>query len=444
MSTRVPAQNSATTKVAFVSQPRDAVSATDTQTGSVTIVMWELAKRMARLHDVVVFAPCAPGQSTHETSARGPRIDRVPLTLRLFHRLIDLGTGALNSRTPYFASPLFFREYGLSVARRLERERPEIVHIQSCTQFIPLFHDAVPTARLFLHVHDEFLSLLPEPVIRPRLKNVSAIVTCSAFITQRLQSRMPYLASRIHTIGNGADTALFQKATQRPDIDRFRILYVGRLSPEKGVHLLIDAFTRLAAADERLELHLVGSAGLLPFSQIKLLSGDPHIAALKPFYGADLWDRVDRQLLHARSSYSTALWRSIPDKMRSRVHFHGQQTQETLTSIYQRAHVLVMPSVCREPFGLPLAEAMASGLPCIASRAGGIPEIVSDKVTGLLVERGNVEALTEALDQLASDVGARTRMASQARHRAEECFDWSVPAGRLESLYRQTLSHPAH
>ena len=83
-------------KVAFVSQPRDAVSATDAQTGSVTIVMWELAKRVARHHEVVVFAPRAPGQPVEEVSRAGLRIRRVPLALRSFHKAMDLGTGALN------------------------------------------------------------------------------------------------------------------------------------------------------------------------------------------------------------------------------------------------------------------------------------------------------------------------------------------------------------
>ena len=413
--------------------------ATDAQTGSVTIVMWELAKRMARQHDVVVFAPRAPGQLLEETSPCGPRIRRIPLALRVFHKAMDLGTGPFRLSTPYFASPLFFREYGVSTARRLERERPDIVHVQNCTQFLPLFHEAVPGARLFLHVHDEFLSLLPDKVVRPRLQDVSAVVTCSDFVTQRLLSRLPYLAGRIHTIGNGVDTDYFQTASQPADVDKFRILYVGRVSPEKGIHNLAAAFSHLAANDASIELDIVGPAGLLPFSQINLLSGDPRIEALKPFYGTNLWSRLDKQVIHGRSSYSHSLLRSIPERVRGRVRFHGQQSRKTLKAAYQRAHVLAMPSVCMEPFGLPLAEAMASGLPCVASRAGGIPDILADKVTGLLVERGNVDALTDALHRLASDADARQRMGHQGRRHAEKYLDWSVAAARLESLYREEL-----
>ena len=429
-------------KVAFVSQPRDAVSASDAQTGSVTIVMWELAKRVARHHEVVVFAPRAPGQSIEEVSRVGPRIRRIPLALRSFHKAMDLGTGALNLRTPYFASNLFFREYALSVARWLRHEQPDIIHVQNGTQFLPLFHRAAPNARLFLHVHDEFLSLLPEKVVRPRLKDLSAVVTCSNFVTQRLQSRLPYLAGRIHTVGNGVDTTYFEATERSAEPGKFRILFVGRVSPEKGIHTLAAAFTRLASADEGVELDVVGPPGLLPFNQIRLLSGDPQVAALESFYGSGFWDRLDKQLVHARSSYSSGIEASIPEALRERVHFRGQLSRGTLKSAYQRAHVLAMPSVCMEPFGLPLAEAMATGIPCIASRTGGMPDIVADNVTGLLVERGDVEGLTNALRKLSLDSDARDQMGREARRRAEEYFDWSVPAARLESLYQQQCEAP--
>jgi len=430
-------------RIAFVSQPRDAVTATDAQTGSVTIVMWELAKRIARNHDVMVVAPRARGQPIEEVSRAGPRIRRIPGTLRLFHKAMDLGSGLFGRKTPYFASTAFFREYGLSVAHWLERERPDIVHVQNATQFLPLFHRALPSARLFLHVHDEFLSLLPESIVRPRLKNVAAVVTCSHFVTQRLQTRLPWLAGRIHTVGNGVDTSYFEAAERAVEPGKFRILYVGRVSPEKGVHTLAAAFSRLASTNPGVELDIVGPPGLLPFNQIRLLSGDPQVAALERFYGTGLWERIDKQFIHAHSSYSRAIEASIPAALHSRVYFRGQLARGTIRSAYQRAHVLVMPSVCMEPFGLPLAEAMATGLPCIGSRTGGIPGILSHEVTGLLVERGDVEELTQALRRLATDTATREQMGREARRRAEKCLDWSVPAARLESLYQQGLTEPA-
>jgi glycosyltransferase involved in cell wall biosynthesis len=217
---------------------------------------------------------------------------------------------------------------------------------------------------------------------------------------------------------------------------------VGRVSPEKGIHVLATAFSRLATEDPGFELDVVGPPGLLPYNQIRLLSGDPLVAALGTFYGTGFRSRLDKQLVHARSSYWGGIEASVPEALRDRIHFHGQLSRETLRSAYQRAHVLAMPSVCMEPFGLPLAEAMATGLPCVASRTGGMPEILDDKVSGLLVERGNDESLTNALRYLAMDGETRERMGRAARRRAEEHFDWAVPAARLESLYQQQSDAP--
>ncbi len=423
-------------KIAFVSQPRDPIAATDAQVGSVTIVMWELAKRIAAKHDVVVLAPRGKRQPLEETYGDGVRIRRVPLAFRLLHKALDLGTGLVDLPTPYFASPLFFREYGIGVAHALRKEQPDIIHVQNTTHFLPLFHRAVPKSRLILHVHDEFLALLPERIIKPRLKHVGAVVTCSDFVTRSLQEHLPWLAARIHTVGNGVDTQLFRPAQQPAGSDRFRILYVGRLSPEKGIHDLVKAFARLAEQNESVQLDLIGPHGMLPLNQIKLLSGDTHIAALRPFYGATLWAQLDRQVLHARSSYWHGIEQNIPSGVRARIRLHGQLPQKALVTAYQQTHVFVMPSVCMEPFGMPLVEAMASGLPCIATRAGGIPGILTDGETGLLVERATVEALTGALSRLANDGEYRAQLGIQARHRAEKYFDWSVAANRLACLYR--------
>jgi glycosyltransferase involved in cell wall biosynthesis len=167
------------------------------------------------------------------------------------------------------------------------------------------------------------------------------------------------------------------------------------------------------------------------------------VASLAEFYGTGLWNRLDKQVIHARSSYRRAIEANIPATLHSRVYFRGQLPRGTLRSAYQRAHVLAMPSVCMEPFGLPLAEGMSTGLPCVASRTGGMPGILTDEVTGLLVERGDVAGLTEALRRLATDSDAREQMGREARRRAEEYFDWSVPAARLESLYSQALTEAA-
>jgi len=425
-------------RIAFVSQPRDPVIAAGAQHGSVTTVLWELATRIARHHETMVFAPKAAGQAAQESYGSLLGICRVP-AWRALHRTLDLGTGILGWRWPYFARNLYFREYGLAVARALERYQPDIVHLQNHSQFLPLFRRAVPRARLIMQVHDELHSLLPAEPVREGLRDAAAIVTPSAFVTRRLEERMTYMAGRVHTIGNGVDTATFRPAECRsaPRRGPLRILYVGRVSPEKGVHELAEAFRRLLAADERVELEIVGSVGLLPLSQIRLLANDPHVAALRHFYGRGLKGAIEQQILRARSGYRDFIESRLPASSRDRVRFLGELPRDAVLEAYRRADVLAIPSLCEEPFGLPVAEGMACGLPCVASNTGGIPELIEQQVTGLLVERGDAAQLADALRRLARDPAERERFGRLGRERAERLLDWSVPAARLEALYER-------
>jgi glycosyltransferase involved in cell wall biosynthesis len=99
------------------------------------------------------------------------------------------------------------------------------------------------------------------------------------------------------------------------------------------------------------------------------------------------------------------------------------------------ADLLVLPSVWRESYGLPVAESMASGVPVLASDCGGVPELVDKGVTGLLVPRLNVDALTNAMRDLLSDVGRLRQMGLAARARAERLLTWDRSAERLERVY---------
>jgi glycosyltransferase involved in cell wall biosynthesis len=97
---------------------------------------------------------------------------------------------------------------------------------------------------------------------------------------------------------------------------------------------------------------------------------------------------------------------------------------------------LVLPSIWRESYGLPVAESMASGVPVLASDCGGVPELVDVGVTGLLVPRLDVDALTTAMRELLSDSGRLRAMGRAARLRAEAFLTWDRSAARLECVYQ--------
>ena len=119
-----------------------------------------------------------------------------------------------------------------------------------------------------------------------------------------------------------------------------------------------------------------------------------------------------------------------------RVHFAGWIRGAEKLDVLQRASIFALPSYHE---GLPMAilEAMAEGVPIVASRVGGIPEAVRDGVEGILVDAGDVDALAAALASLLNDAGKRERFGAAARMRVETVFATDVILPRIEAIYAQ-------
>jgi glycosyltransferase involved in cell wall biosynthesis len=428
-------------RIALISQPRDFIVAGGTQHGSVAIVTYELARRLAERHDVTLYAPRGPGQSGTERCHETLLIRRISRAWRRLHRGLELSAGLVEWSPPYFVRETFFREYATALAEELRRDPPEIVHIQVNAQFIPLVRRAIPRARIVLHVHDELLTHVAKKWVVPNLAHVDAVVTCSDYIARKWRQRFPEYATSIQPIGNGVDLERFSpgRADERPTPSR-EVLYVGRVSPEKGTHVLASAFNLVVRAVPDARLSIVGPAGLLPFGYIALLAEDPQVASLREFYGGGMLDRIVVQILRARSSYADAVLSRLAPEARARTRVFGGVRQERLPELYRRAALVAAPSVLEEPFGLPLVEAMACAVPVVASRAGGMAGIIDDGVTGRLVDRGDVEALAHAMIQILLDAPLAASMRLAARAAAQERYSWSRVAGVLEKVYAGSAS----
>jgi glycosyltransferase involved in cell wall biosynthesis len=120
-----------------------------------------------------------------------------------------------------------------------------------------------------------------------------------------------------------------------------------------------------------------------------------------------------------------------------RVEFTGALTGAALVAELQQATMLVLPSLSSaESFGMTLIEAMACATPVVGSRVGGIPYVIDDEVTGLLVAPGEADELAAACRRLLTDADTADRLGTAGRHRVVERYAWPGLTRRYLALFR--------
>jgi glycosyltransferase involved in cell wall biosynthesis len=124
------------------------------------------------------------------------------------------------------------------------------------------------------------------------------------------------------------------------------------------------------------------------------------------------------------------------------VLFSGYIANRELPSYYSFADLAVFPSLADETFGMGICEAMACGRAVLSTRVGGIPELVSDGETGVLVEPRNWAELGDRMDRLLSDPSLRSHLGKKALDRARSCFTWEKVADRLQVVYQEGFKNP--
>lgn len=201
---------------------------------------------------------------------------------------------------------------------------------------------------------------------------------------------------KISVISNGIDTERFKPLAlhHRQNV----ILYVGSLIERKGIRFLLLALPSVFRAFPNYRLLIVGEGPQYPMlkQMIELLN--------------------------------------IADK----VIFLGFQPHDQVRSLMQQAKLLVLPST-EEAQGVVLLEALACGTPVVASRVGGIPEVITPEV-GILVPCADPLALSEAISSILSDNDRWLNMSARARTRAEELYSWEQIAKQWISVYEEVLS----
>jgi glycosyltransferase involved in cell wall biosynthesis len=406
-------------KIGFFSQPFDDCG--PDPHGSLGIVTWELARRLARSTDVLVGAPLNSGRLAKET-CEGVRFIRVPLRADLkMLFLADRTLSLLKSHEPLVTRSFYYMLYAIRIARALSEHRCDVIHIHNFCQFIPIVRAFNRSAKIVLHMSATWLAEFDRGITESRLKNVDAIVGCSEYVTEGIRRRFPDHAQRCVTVFNGVDTDSFVPLDSRDwEVVPGRIVFIGRISPEKGLHVLLDAFKFVTERRPQVSLQIIGGAQVAPPCFVGGVGGDPAVKKLARFY--------------VGPGYIEHLRKQISGPLEGRVFIGSEVPHDKVKSILHSAAMLVQPSLV-ETFGMPVAEAMACSLPVVASRIGGLPEIVVNGQTGLLVQPDNPQQLAEAILQLIQNSELSRTMGRAGRIRAQQLFSWSRVVANFERLY---------
>ncbi len=402
-------------RLAFVTNPLDSGFRS-----SISIVTLELTKRLAGSYDITVYA----GEGKEKRPAPGGAdVKRLPARHdQALRRLTGRLKPLYSLRKPFFSSSLYYPLYMTRLAIDLRKGGFDIVHLHNFTQFIPVIRALNPGIKIVLHMHSEWLTQLDRNTMRERIRGADLILSCSDFITEKTRAAFPEAASRCETLYNGVDVGSFS-APQPSMAPRKKkmLICVGRITPEKGLHVVIEAFNTLASRYPGLELCLIGQERITPREFLVELSDDPRVRSLRAFYPG---------------SYKKRILEGLSPSLSSRVTFIGHVNHADIVSKYAEAMIFVNASYY-ESFGIPVAEAMACGLPVVASRAGGVPEIVEDRVSGLLVEPGDAASLEAAVAELIEKEKLRESFKRAGRERVSHLFNWDNIASKLDGHYQR-------
>ncbi|MCA8957446.1 MAG: glycosyltransferase family 4 protein [Planctomycetes bacterium] len=397
---------------------------------SIGLWNYQIATRLAEDHDVTVYHQ-RRGRAADELVEHGG-VHWQSYSVRQderAHKMVARWDGLRrrmglrgNPRRPRFATPGHYRRYIDAVAADIARRECEAVHISNYPQFASAVRRHNPRAKINLHMQCDWLVQLDADVLAPHLERCDLISGCSDYVVDGIRRRFPALADRCYTLYNGVDPTEFVPGDEAHDGSH--VLFVGRLSPEKGLHTLLDALARIAPQHPRLRVTIVGGRVQVPYEFVVALSDDPKVRALAQFYAGD-----------DPFAYERALHRMVESRgdgvLRGRVEFIDHIPQPELRQLYRGADVFVFPSDWDEPFGMPVIEAMASGVPVVTTQSGGIPEFVTDGVTGLVVPRADAAALAGALDRLLGDAGLRRAMGARGRQAVADGFTWDHATAAL-------------
>lgn len=294
--------------------------------------------------------------------------------------------------------------------------RPELVHLTNS-----MLSGMAKTIRKELGVpvlcslqgEDIFLEDLPQPhqtdalnELRSRSKDIDGFISPSEYYADFMSRYLDLPADRIHVVRLGLN--LKDHGVDQPDIpdDPFVVGYLARICPEKGLHVLVDAFQILSArlGPGRAKLRIAG-----------------YLGRRDEAYFREIRNRI------------------CEAEMEGDVEFVGEVTREQKIAFLQSLHVLSVPTIYREPKGLYVLEAMANGVPVVQPAHGAFPELVEATGGGILIEGFTPEAIAEGIFSLREQPELRLLLGRQGKEAVHQNFGADVMARETLEVFASYL-----
>jgi glycogen(starch) synthase len=375
------------------------------QLGGLEIAVANLALELTRRgHRVTVVSTSAwLGYSTRQ-EPQGVTVYRLPFALpRLVWRAG--GRNALRSLVKSVVSPVVSPLCLLEFLRIIRRERPQILNVHYIAEnaFYALAAQQFAPFRLVVNLHGDDIERhghrrwAARRLTLSALKRADLVLSNSAHILALAQQIAPQVREKCTVVGNGVFPDHFRTEDSFPHPNPY-VLSIGNLTHKKGFDLLIEAFARVRRAHPRVDLVVAGNG-----------------------HEFGRCERLASQL-----------------DLRDAVTFLGRVDRSTVPALLNGCEFFVLPSR-REPFGIVLLEAMAARKAVLATKVGGVPEIVTDMKSGLLVEPQSAEALAEGMDTLLRDAALGERLGMEGYRTVRERFTWPIVTERYIRAYEGVL-----
>ena len=244
---------------------------------------------------------------------------------------------------------------------------------------------------------------------RTAVRNADLVVSPSKNLADIVSEKMGIKRENIRIIPNPLDTETFSPKSPLPPFNKGRgggitkVLFIGRLDRLKGAHIFVESIPIILKD--------------IPDAIFILIGRDTNTGP-------------------NNSSMKTYLENLIPNNIKDRVSFFGNAERDLLIDYYRGSDVCVVPSFY-ENFPNTVLEAMSCGKAVVASNTGGIPEVIEDGISGLLIKTGDIDDLAEKIIRLLKDRDIREVLGANARKRIESLYSKEVVVKKVEEVYAE-------